>query len=180
MFCVVCLSFSFSACSLLISKLKVETKDMNGEDDHSLVVFNEEDICAENNDCYCTLYTVVPTGNYSYEGQKLLQDGDSIEAIARSPLSGVALLQATYGKEDTIVFTVECNRTKGNLRIVLLDEELNIIHDFDINGTSQFTVNNAKGKEFEIRVAGESAEFVINVSREFSTPEDSSKALSVD
>ena len=55
------------------------------------------------------------------------------------------------------------------MRIVLLDENLDIIHDFSVTEKSSYTVNNAKGKEFEIRVAGESAEFTINVSREFKT-----------
>ena len=53
------------------------------------------------------------------------------------------------------------------MRIVLLDENLNIVHDFSVTEKSSYTVNDAKGKEFEIRVAGESAEFSVNISREF-------------
>ena len=63
--------------------------------------------------------------------------------------TGVSLLQLTYGTAETITFTVECARTKGNVRIVLLDENLDIIHDFSVTEKSSYTVNNAKGKEFE-------------------------------
>lgn len=50
-----------------------------------------------------------------------------------------------------------------------MDENLDIIHDFSITESSTHTVEHAKGKEFEIRVAGESAEFTVDVSREFSS-----------
>ena len=165
-FCVV---FSFCSCTLLINKFKIETKDLNGEDDFSLAVLTEEDICAENNVCYCVIFGLNASGSKSYANEDYLHDADTVSADAASPLSGVSLLQATYGTEDIITFTVECTRTKGNVRIVLLDEDLNIIHDFSVTEKSSYTISDAKGKEFEIRVAGERAEFTINVSREFTT-----------
>jgi hypothetical protein len=163
-----CTIFSLCGCALLFSKFKVETEDLNGEEDHSLAVLTEDDICAENNVSYCVVYGFSPTGERSFLAEEYWHDADIVEANAVTPLSGVALLQLTYGKEDTVTFTVECTRTKGNVRIVLLDENLTIIHDFNIMETSRYTVHNAKGKEFEIRVAGESAEFTVQVSREFS------------
>ena len=168
---LICFSviFSLCGCSLIINKFRVETEDLNGEDDYSLAVFTDEDICAEDNVCYCFVYGLNPSGSKSYADEDYLHDADYVEAIAGTPLSGVALVQATYGAEDTIIFTLECTRTKGNVRIVLLDENLNIVHDFDVSKKTSYTVENAKGKEFEIRVAGESAEFTVNVSREFSS-----------
>ena len=159
--------FSLCSCSLLINKFKVETKDLNGEDNFSLAVLTDEDICAENNVCYCVLFGLNASGSKSFENEDYLHDGDTVEASAATPLSGVSLLQLTYGTSETITFTVECARTKGNVRIVLLDENLDIIHDFSVTEKSSYTVNNAKGKEFEIRVAGESAEFNVTISREF-------------
>ena len=164
-----CVILSLCSCSLLISKFKVETKDLNGEDDFSLAVLTDEDICAEDNVCYCVVFGLNASGSKSYADEDYLHDGDIVKASATTPLSGVSLLQLTYGTEETITFTVECDRTKGNVRIVLLDENLDIIHDFSVTEKSSYTVNNAKGKEFEIRVAGESAEFTINVSRKFIT-----------
>lgn len=160
---------SLCGCTLITSRFRVETKDLNGEDDYSLATLDEEEICAEDNVCYCVVFGLNPSGSQSYSDQEDLHDADFIEATASTPLSGVAILQTTYGTEDTVTFTVECVRTKGNVRIVLLDDHLNIIHDFNVAEPSDYTVSDAKGKEFEIRVAGEGAEFTINVSREFVT-----------
>ena len=168
-FVCLCMMLSLCSCTLLINKFKVETKDLNGEDDFSLAVLTDEDICAEDNVCYCVVFGLNVSGAKSYADEDYWHDGDTVEASAATPLSGVSLLQSTYGTTETVTFTVECARTKGNVRIVLLDENLDIIHDFSVTEKSSYTVNNAKGKELEIRVAGESAEFTINVSREFKT-----------
>ncbi|MBQ8351227.1 MAG: hypothetical protein IJY20_04180 [Clostridia bacterium] len=164
-----CAACFLCSCALLSSKLKVETEDLNGEEDYSLAVLTEDDICAEDHDSYCVVYGFSPSGEKSFSEEDYWHDADITKANAVTPLSGVALVQVTYGKEDTVTFTVECTRTKGNMRIVLLDENLAIIHDFSITETSSYTVHHAKGKEFEIRVAGESAEFTVTVEREFSS-----------
>ena len=164
-----CMVLSLGGCTLLTNKFKVETEDLNGEEDFSLAVLTDEDICAEENVCYCLAFGLNVSGSKSYADEDHLHDGETVEASAATPLSGVSLLQLTYGMTEAITFTVECTRTKGNARIVLLDENLDIIHDFSVTEKSSYTVNNAKGKEFEIRVAGESAEFTVNVSREFKT-----------
>ncbi len=164
---IFCLCLSLLGCTLIFNDAK-HFKDTNGENDHSLSMISEKEICAVENKCYCVLFGLNPEGKKSYDDSDFLHDADYIEAVATSPLSGVSYIQVTYGLEDSITFTVESERTAGNLRIVLLDENYNIIHDFDIDGESQYTVNNAKGKEFEIRVAGEEAKFVLKVTREFS------------
>ena len=163
-----CIVFSFSACGLLINKFKLETKDLNGDDDYSLVVFTEDDICNETCDAYCVIYGLNTSGGTSYQDEEYLHDADVVKADAQSPFSGVALLQTTYGTHNTITFTVACERTKGNVKIVLLDENAKIIHDFSITEKSSFTVTNVMGRSFEIRVAGESAKFEVEVLREFS------------
>ena len=158
---------SVCGCTLIWGKLTLDTKDTNGEDDFSLAVFGDKEICEENNKSYCAVYGFNPTGESSDPNEEIRHDADTTEASALSPFSGVAVLQVTYGKEDTVIFTVECERSQGNLRIVLLDENFHIIHDFDVSETSDYTVIDAKDKTFQIRVAGESAKFEIKVSREF-------------
>ena len=153
-------------CSLLMSK-RIETPDTNGDADHSLALLTEDYICGEKSDCYCVIYGFHRDGAQSYSEGDHWHDAAYTEANAVSPMSGVALLQMTYGMEDTIVFTVESLRTEGNLRIFLMDGDRNVICDFDTEGKSSYTVHDAKGKTFEIRAAGESAKFVIKTSREF-------------
>jgi len=166
---IVILLCSLCGCELIYHKFTLDTKDTNGEDDHTLAVFTDEDICAEDPRSYCFIYGLHKEGDPSFEDEEYFEDGDLTESSAASSFSGVVPIQTTYGKEDTIKFTVECERTEGNLRIVLLDNDLNIIHDFDIEGQSSFEVTNAKGKTFEIRAAGESALFTITATREFIT-----------
>ena len=164
----VSLAASLCSCTVIINKIKYETPDTNGEEDYSLAVLTEEEICAEDNGCYAFIFNVIPSGEKSYTDEDYLHDADEVFVTAGSPLSGVALLHMTYGTADNITFTVECNRTKGNLRIVLLDENYEIVYDFSVSEASSYTVCNAKGKSFEIRAAGESTEFKINIVREFS------------
>ena len=161
------LAFSLSSCTLIVGKFKTEIKDSNGEEDSSLAVLTGGDVCADNFETYCVIYGFAPSGEKSYSGEEQWHDADKTEAEALTAFSGVALLQATYGKEDKVKFTVTCARSAGNLRIVLIDEQGKIIHDFATEGTSELELTGALGKEYEIRVAGESAKFNVTVERTF-------------
>lgn len=85
--------------------------------------------------------------------------------LAKTPYSGVGVIMRTYGRDDTVIFTVASELTKGNLRIVLLDDAGQLIHDFAIGGEDSVTVTGALDRTYEIRIAGESAEFRIKASR---------------
>lgn len=154
------------SCTIIHGKLFIEIKDKNG-DDTSLAVLSKEDICADIPESYCfSFYSssegIEEIGDWSYD----ISDEISISAI--TPFSGVEYAQATYGKSDTISFTVTSDLTEGNLSIVLIDlDNLSIIHEFDINTTETFELKNALDGKYEIRVAGESAEFEMMVLREY-------------
>lgn len=174
----VCLCTLLSLCSCAsptndiydeIEGTNAEIKDLNGEEDFSLATLTDEDICAEKTSYHCVAVRLSSSGSKSYVDKDYLYDVDTVKVSATTPLSGVYILQSTFGKTDTVRFTVESTQTKGNLRIVLLDENSDIIHDFSVTEGSSYTVNDATGKEFEIRAAGESAEFTVSVSREFIT-----------
>ncbi len=157
-------------CSLIMSKATTEVEDTNGPDDHSLAYFDDEYICSADSDCYCVVYGFTPEGEASYSDGEYWHDADRTHAVASTPLSGVTVLQMTYGLEDTIRFTVTPVRTEGNLRIVLLDENYQIIHDFSIEESSTHEISGAKGKTYEILAVGESALFEVSVTREFVSP----------
>ena len=152
---------------LLIDKFTVEKKDINGEEDYSLAIFTDEDICEVRNKTYCIGYGYSPKGEKSFTDEDYWQDADRASAETWTTFSGTAVLQVTYGKTNLIEFAVECERTEGNLRIVLLNENYEIIHDFSIEEASSFIVENASGKTYQIRVTGESAKFTVDVAREF-------------
>jgi hypothetical protein len=136
--------------------------DENGEEDFSLAVLTESDISAKEPKFSCNVYGVLIDDDASG-----VNDSDKIVAHAQAELSGVAVLQKTVCEAEKVTFTVNCERTKGNIRVMLLDEKRNVIHDFEVGASSSFTLENAKGKTFELRIAAESAEFKVTTERTF-------------
>ncbi|MGN0988728.1 MAG: hypothetical protein ACI4N6_00285 [Eubacteriales bacterium] len=162
---MVFMSVTLSGCTVIYGKLKVEIKDKNG-DDTALAVLSDEDICAEDHRFYCFVYGYAVDGVRSDpSGSDDYFDNDSVEAFAKTPYSGVSVIMRTYGRSDTIQFFVNSELTTGNLRIVLLDEHRQIIYDFAVGKDDSYTVTDALDKVYEIRIAGESAEFDITASR---------------
>lgn len=161
---VICMS----GCSLIYSKLKYDVKDMNG-DDTSLAVFTDDDICDELPDNYCLNSIRESEGDSSYSDEDYEDfDMDTVTLMAKSSFSGVGVVQVTYGKSDTITFSVTSKLTEGNLRIVLFDyTNLTVLYDFEVGTTDSFTLTDASEGEYEVRVAGESAIFDITASRTF-------------
>lgn len=160
---------SLSGCkgTFLYGELFVKKRDINGEEDTSLAIYTEEEVCHPELDGHGAIYGFSPEGESSYPDEELLWDGDITTAHATTSYSGNATLQLTYGKTDVIEFTVTPTLKKGNMRIVLLDQDFNILYDFATDRESSFEVTGAKGKYFEVRAVGEAAKFDITTKREF-------------
>ena len=157
-------------CSLIKNE-GVIIEDING-DDINLAVLTDDDLRDEFPDNYCVSASVKYDGEYSYPQDHIYyetyQDHDVCEMKAISPFSGVGTILVTYGKSDRIEFTVTNELSSGNMRIFLIDlNTLEILHDFPINGTETFLLHNTFQREFEVRIAGESAVTSISVSRTF-------------
>jgi hypothetical protein len=140
----------------------IDIPDENGEADYSLSVITDAEICAKSPRFSCKIF-----GIGIDEDAENADDSVKITAEAKDSFSGVAVLQKTFCEADRVTFMVKCERVSGNLRVVLLDENRSIVHDFTIGESSVFTVENASGKRFELRVAGESAEFTVTSERIF-------------
>lgn len=155
-------------CSLAVNKLKYEIEDKNGED-IALAVLSDEDICVDLPGSYCLSQTNSWSGvEPSFPDEDFNDDRKNAHMAAHTPFSGVYIAQPTYGKTDTVVFSVSSDLSEGNLRLVLIDTtDYSIVGEFDVNTEDSLEVTNAKGKIFEFRVAGESAVFSLDVSREF-------------
>ncbi len=156
-----------SGCQLIYGKFFVDTEDTNGAEDTSLAVFTEEDICSPKMENYCVAYGMERSGETSFEDEDFYHDYDMITSSASTPASGILIQQITYGKTDTIRFTVEPELQQGNLRIVLLDENYKILYDFSTRQTSSVEITDAAGKEFQVRAIGEAALFELKTTREF-------------
>ena len=157
---------SLCSCSVLFGETQQTIEDKNG-DDISLAVLGEEELTAEFPESYCLMAGISTGGGTSYK-EETFHDGDIAEAYAMSPFSGVGIIQVTYGKSDKVRFTVDAKLSSGNLKVYLFClTDLTIVHEFKIGEKSSYLLENAKDKEYELRVAGESAEYEIEVNREF-------------
>ncbi len=136
--------------------------DENGAEDYSLSVLTDKELCEEEPKFSCRVFGVGID-----ENAQNANDSAKIVAEAKTDFSGVVVLQRTECEAGKVTFTVNCERTAGNLRVVLLDENMRIVHDFAVGESSSFTVENAGGKSFELRVAGESAIFTVIAERAF-------------
>ena len=165
------ISYLLCSCSIIYGKVFREIKEQNG-DDISLYVLKDDEICAELPKNYCLRSQRKPDGEQSYPQDHEMYgdflDRDFWEIKTQSAFSGVGSIQITYGKSNQISFTVTSELTSGNLRIVLLNlNSLSILHDFEVNTTETFLLENASEGEYEIRFAGESAICDVSVMREF-------------
>ncbi len=161
------LALSLCSCTLIASSGMI-VKDQNGQEDHSLVVYDDEDLKAEYFDSFCVAYGFQHEGERSDPDEDYgMHDSDLTSASALSDFSGVTVLQFTYGKTDRIKFSVTPTHNAGNMRIVLIDEEGEILYDFPIDSPSSFEVTGAMGKRYQVRVAGESAQFEVVTERTF-------------
>ena len=175
---LIMIAINLCGCTLISDKVLYEIKDTNG-DDTSLAVLTDEDIFENAHLFHCTIYTGTTAGENSFpedhpekELTEFFYDRDQTLSEAQTHFSGVEVLQATYGKSDTITFTVTSKLTEGNLRIVLIDyKNRAILYDFEVGTTDSFTVTNSSEEEYEIRVAGESAIFDITTLRTFNSQE---------
>ena len=148
---------------IAMSALKpIVIPDENGAEDYALAVLTEKEICAKSPRYSCSEYGVSIDNDATG-----INDSDKLVAHAQAEFSGVCVLQKIACEAETLTVNVKCERTAGNLRIVVLDGARNIVHDFEVGASSSFTLENAKGKTFEIRIAAESAEFNITMERTF-------------
>lgn len=145
--CVLLLALAAAIVIAVVGRAKpVEIPDENGEESYALAVLTEKEICAREPRYSCRVFGIT-------------MDEDKVTAEAGAEFSGVAVLAKIACETESATITVNCKRTKGNVRIVLLDEKMNIVHDFAVGESSAFTLEGVKGKSYEVRIAGESAEF---------------------
>lgn len=160
--CVILLALAAAVALAVMGRAKpIVIPDENGED-YALAVLTEREICEEEPKFSCRVFGVGIDENAGNANESA-----KIVAEAKTDFSGVAILQRTECETEKVTFTVNCERMAGNLRVVLIDENMRIVHDFPIGESSSFTVERAKGKSFELRVAGESAVFTVTSERMF-------------
>ena len=115
-------------------------EDINGDDNFSLATLTEQQIIKNNSSI--SSVSVGNQWNNKYD-------------LKVNKFSGVKELKKITLKSGTQKITADVNVSSGNFRMVLISNG-KIVYDFDINGTSSYTIS---AGTYIIKIAGESASF---------------------
>jgi len=140
-------------CILLLGSLvgcMKQIEDTNGDEDFSIVSISDEKICSNVN-------SYVAFNSYSVEN-------DGFKTVSIKTFSGVDTVDKTVVFNQSLTYNIDLTVKKGNFRLILIKDR-EIIWEFPLNESSSYTVNNGSGI-YELKIAGESAEFSINFSIE--------------
>lgn len=140
-----CLMIILSSCTI------GQIRDQNGENDTSLVQIDEEEILAK-----VPSYTQV--GAYqSSTGNRVVYEAEKF--------SGVSIIKnIPYAVGEKLIIRSDIDLDKGNFRVVLIQGD-KILCDIPL-GEDKTTVIENSTRDYEIRIAGESAEFELEIEYE--------------
>lgn len=121
--------------------------DENGSEDYSLCIITEEEI--------------LDTSNSFFRQNAINGSENNGNRFSKAEwFSGVYSLQKfTISDEECYQIHYSCVRNSGNLRIVLIKDG-QIIQDFNQDENSPIAIEQAG--DYEIKIAGESAQYVFN------------------
>ena len=136
--------------------------DTNGSDNYSLQNIDET-LMIGGNHYRASMPHIETSGNSSGMAEYEECDYDSV-VHSSAIFNGVLVAQATKVVDGVVEFTVENTINQGNARITLIVDGI-ILHDFEINNTTTYTLKNADGKEALIVFAGEDADMEISITR---------------
>ena len=141
--------------------------DSNGADDYSLAVLKQSDIVDKLSEYTMLNFGISRDGEQSLIDDKKLKKSDFDKvSMTTHDFSGVDVLQSTKTDKANLVLTLTSSIEAGNLEIVILvDGEYYC--NVKTNQTEDVTLENVKNKTVLVKIAGESADFRIQVERKY-------------
>jgi len=153
--------------SLFLTGCMEHIEDTNGEDT-ALVTFTiQEKLDAGSFSSRGSSSTTICSGGTTYS--MMYEEIDcNYMYVSYGLFSGMEKIQATDATDgETIEFIITPLLTSGNLEVVLVDPEDQIIATFPVNQTTTYTVDNATDGLYFIIVGGESTAYTIEIDRSF-------------
>lgn len=80
-------------------------------------------------------------------------------------LSGIYVSNAYLGKGADVTYTIDSSVKSGNFRIVITDEDCNILYDIPIDQEYTLTFFAEKGQHYYVKFVAESAEIKVTIKR---------------
>lgn len=145
--------------------------DTNGATDFSLQTITEQEIVATSFGGTQIYWSSTHEGNQSdisdaFEDRFIKElDYDKIRTKAQE-FSGVDDVHATKTNSQSLTLTIKSTVTEGNFAIVIVVDG-SFYCSVDINQTKSITLDDIAGKTVLVKIAGESAEYQIEVERTY-------------
>lgn len=146
---------------LIIGFIPIDIEDTNGSENITPVTLSDGDLLSMVDKYHADEEEEMCSGNKLRIF--LWQYYDNI-SFKSSDFSGLKTLAAVYSEENEIAFEIEPTLKSGNLRIIIsMDGEH--YSDIEVNEKTTIELHDAKNKGIRIRMAGESADVEVKVSR---------------
>lgn len=162
----VCTMFLVTAVVIIINKTisaPSHIEDINGSDNH-LAIITMEEISTHRDVGTATMGGEGGYGNKSLvDGEYEIYDFENY-SLKWKKLSGVFTLQATKVETDTLTLSVESVLTSGNAEILIFIDDQYYKH-LPVGQDLQIVLESISGKTVIVKLAAESAEIELSISR---------------
>ena len=146
-------------------ELSMQFDDLNG-DDKSLAIITDDMINRYFEDYRAIRRTVSSKTNNEIRISGKYEDCDrSYVKTQIGMLSGIYISNAYKGIDANVTYKIESSVKSGNLKIVITDEDNNILHDIPIDQKYEVTFFAYENKCYYVKFIGESADINIIIER---------------
>lgn len=147
-------------------ELALQIEDING-DSKELAVITDEVIEQWTEDYRTIMRRVFRRGDDPSGVEGKFKDYDYTEIENEiGKLSGIYVCTAYKGKGREVTYTIDSKVLEGNLRIVITNEENDIMYDVPIDSKETVTFVAEENKIYYVKFVGESAKLDITVTRD--------------
>ncbi len=155
-------SLCFSACALRAS---TQIEDTNG-DSKELAVITDADIQGGTYGCTMLVASTSSEGHNTsgVVGGHKEKDNDHNRLTVKK-FSGIYVANVCRGNGSEVTYIIESTVTSGNFKIVILDEDHQILQVVPIDEKATVTIPTEKGKLYSVTIVGESAEIKVELWR---------------
>ena len=156
---------SFSLCFYACGSESRHIEDSNGES-KELAVITDADIQSGSYRCIQRDTSSSSKGRGASGAYGIYRDKDNdYSRIAAKRFSGIQIANVCKGTGADVIYTVESTVSQGNFKIVITDEDYQILQAVPLDEKATVTVPTEKGKLYFVTYAGESAEIKVELWR---------------
>lgn len=149
---------SLASCTLLTSS---QIKDTNG-DAKDLAVITDDDI---QNGAYGSVFLMSSTYSEGYNTSDVVgghkEEDHDYSRLSAKKFSGVHIENAFLGNGSDVTYVIESTVSSGNFKIVIMDEDHQILEVVPIDEKATVKISTEAGKLYFVTYAGESAEIKV-------------------